>query len=129
MVRTASRPRASVGPRSSMPRWSAPGARTASTAPVLICLASSLAVERTGAPAYWISTIIGTAAAFILLLPIAIWFSALFPVASDLGKTGYFEPVAPQLSTTVIGALASSPVGTATRKRLPSRVTSHAAVF
>ena len=55
---------------------------------VIICLATSLAVARSGPPAYWIATLIGGAAIFMLLSPLAIWFSALFPVASDLGKTG-----------------------------------------
>lgn len=55
---------------------------------LLICLATSLAVARSGPPAYWVATIIGGWATFLLLSPLAIWFSALFPVASDLGKTG-----------------------------------------
>jgi hypothetical protein len=55
---------------------------------LIVCLATALAVARSGPPSYWIATIIGGATTFILLCPLAIWFSALFPVASDLGKTG-----------------------------------------
>ena len=55
---------------------------------LVICLATSLAVARSGPPAYWIAAIIGGGATFLLLCPVAIWFSALFPVASDLSKTG-----------------------------------------
>jgi len=55
---------------------------------LIVCLVTALAVARSGPPAYWIATIIGGAATFVLLCPLAIWFSALFPVASDLGKTG-----------------------------------------
>lgn len=55
---------------------------------MIICLASALAVARSGAPSYWIATLIGGASVFMLISPIAIWFSALFPVASDLSKTG-----------------------------------------
>ena len=54
----------------------------------VICLATSLSVARSGPPAYWIATLLGGAATFFLLSPLAIWFSALFPVQSDLSKTG-----------------------------------------
>lgn len=55
---------------------------------VTICLSAALAVARSGPPAYWIATLLGGGATFMLLSPAAIWFSALFPVASDLSKTG-----------------------------------------
>ena len=55
---------------------------------LVICLSASLAVARSGPPAYWIATLLGGAAAFILICPVALWMSALFPVASDLSKTG-----------------------------------------
>jgi hypothetical protein len=35
-----------------------------------------------------VATLLGGAATFFLLSPLAIWFSALFPVQSDLSKTG-----------------------------------------
>lgn len=54
----------------------------------LICLATALSVARSGPPAYWIATLIAGTATYLLISPLAIWFSALFPVASDLGKTG-----------------------------------------
>jgi hypothetical protein len=55
---------------------------------VIICLAASLAVARSGPVAYWIATLLGGAATFLLICPVALWMSALFPVASDLSKTG-----------------------------------------
>ena len=48
----------------------------------------SLLVARSGSPAYWLTMVIGGAATFCLIAPMAIWCSALFPVASDLSKTG-----------------------------------------
>lgn len=53
-----------------------------------LCLMASLAVARTGPPAYWIAALLGGVAMFFLISPIAIWMSALFPVASDLSRTG-----------------------------------------
>lgn len=53
-----------------------------------VCLVAALAVARTGPPAYWIAIMLGSVAMFFLISPIAIWFSSLFPVASDLSKTG-----------------------------------------
>jgi hypothetical protein len=52
------------------------------------CLFMSLLVARSGSPAYWLTMMLGGAAAFCLVAPMAIWCSALFPVASDLSKTG-----------------------------------------
>ena len=54
----------------------------------IICLAAATAVARTGSPAYWLAVILGAGATFFLVSPVAIWCSALFPVASDLSKTG-----------------------------------------
>jgi hypothetical protein len=79
---------------------------------LVICLATSLAVARTGPPAYWLATLIGGAATFLLLCPVAIWFSALFPVASDLGKTGSGgnpHPF-PMIAGTLCTALFAAPV-------------------
>jgi hypothetical protein len=53
-----------------------------------VCLAAALLVARSGSPAYWIAVLCGGVAIFCLIAPIALWFSALFPVASDLSKTG-----------------------------------------
>ena len=58
------------------------------SAGMLVCLAASVAVAHAGALPYWIAVVLGAAATFFLISPIAIWFSAIFPVASDLSKTG-----------------------------------------
>ncbi len=55
---------------------------------VAVCLAADLAVAHTGPPAYWIAVGLGAVATFFLISPLGIWFSAVFPVASDLSKTG-----------------------------------------
>ena len=54
----------------------------------LACLLTATAVARSGSPAYWLAVILGGAATFCLVAPLAIWCSALFPVANDLSKTG-----------------------------------------
>ncbi len=78
---------------------------------LVICLATSLAVAPSGPAAYWIATILGGAATFLLMCPVAIWFSALFPVASDLGKTGSGgnpHPL-PMIAGTILTALFALP--------------------
>lgn len=55
---------------------------------LLVCVLTALSVAPSGPAPYWIATLIGGVATFVLLCPLAIWFSALFPVASDLSKTG-----------------------------------------
>ena len=55
---------------------------------LLICLAASVAVAHSGALPYWIAVFLGTVATFFFISPLAIWFSSVFPVASDLSKTG-----------------------------------------
>ena len=55
---------------------------------ILICLMTSSAAAHSGPWPYWIAVILGAIAVFFLISPVAIWFSALFPVASDLSKTG-----------------------------------------
>jgi len=54
----------------------------------LACLLTATAVARSGSPAYWLTVILGGAATFCLIAPLAIWCSAIFPVANDLSKTG-----------------------------------------
>ncbi|HEY7474142.1 MAG TPA: hypothetical protein VH679_03970 [Vicinamibacterales bacterium] len=39
-------------------------------------------------PALWLAVILGVIATYVLLSPIFVWLSAIFPVASDLSKTG-----------------------------------------
>jgi hypothetical protein len=36
----------------------------------------------------WLSVVPGIAATYLLLSPVAVWMSALFPVSADLSKTG-----------------------------------------
>jgi uncharacterized membrane protein len=55
---------------------------------LLVCVLTALAVAPSGPAPYWIATVIGGMATFVLLCPLAIWFSAMFPVSSDLSKTG-----------------------------------------
>jgi hypothetical protein len=71
----------------------------------------ALVVAPTGSPYYWAATMVGAVAAFILLGPIMIWLSALFPVPSDLSKTGAGgnpHPV-PTLAGTFLILLAAAP--------------------
>jgi hypothetical protein len=54
----------------------------------LACLVTATVVAHSGSPAYWLAVILGGVATFCLVAPLAIWCSALFPVANDLSKTG-----------------------------------------
>ena len=53
-----------------------------------MCLVAALIVAPIGSPFYWVAVIFGGIATYLLLGPIGVWLSALFPVASDLSKTG-----------------------------------------
>jgi len=53
-----------------------------------VCLVASVAVAHAGPLPYWIAVFLGALAALCLISPMAVWFSAIFPVASDLSKTG-----------------------------------------
>lgn len=55
---------------------------------VAICVVATLAVSHNGSPLDWLTTLAGGAGTYLLLGPVAVWMSALFPVASDLSKTG-----------------------------------------
>jgi hypothetical protein len=55
---------------------------------MLITLAASIAVAPSGSPYLWLSVIVAALAIYLLLSPITVWMSALFPQASDLSKTG-----------------------------------------
>jgi hypothetical protein len=57
-------------------------------ATVLLCLVCSLIVAAGGSPLVWLSVLMGGAATYLLMSPFGAWMSALFPVASDLSKTG-----------------------------------------
>jgi hypothetical protein len=54
----------------------------------LSCFLIAMLIARSGSPAYWLTVIFGGVATFCLIAPLAIWMSALFPVANDLSKTG-----------------------------------------
>jgi hypothetical protein len=53
-----------------------------------LSLVAALVVAPGGAPSLWIAAFAGTVAVYLMVSPIAVWLSALFPVASDLSKTG-----------------------------------------
>ena len=54
----------------------------------MITLACALVVAPGGSPWLWLATLFGGAATFLAISPVAAWMSALFPIASDLSKTG-----------------------------------------
>ncbi|HEX5217581.1 MAG TPA: hypothetical protein VFV98_19105 [Vicinamibacterales bacterium] len=58
------------------------------TATLALALAASLLVSPAGSIALWLTVIAGTYASYLLISPAAVWLSALFPLASDLTKTG-----------------------------------------
>ena len=53
-----------------------------------LCLIAALAISPGGSIFLWLSAILGIAATYLLLSPVAVWMSALFPVSADLSKTG-----------------------------------------
>jgi hypothetical protein len=53
-----------------------------------LSVGGAAAVNPTGSPYSWLAVLLGGAATYLLMSPIAIWMSALFPVAADLSKTG-----------------------------------------
>jgi hypothetical protein len=53
-----------------------------------LCVAGAFLVNPTGSPFSWLAILLGGAAVYLLMSPFAIWFSALFPVAADMSKTG-----------------------------------------
>lgn len=55
---------------------------------VAICLIASMAVASNGSPLIWLAVLLGGVSTYLLLSPICVWLSALFPLASDLSKTG-----------------------------------------
>jgi hypothetical protein len=54
----------------------------------LVSFACAVSVAPGGSAWLWLATFVGGVAAFLILSPVAAWVSALFPVASDLSKTG-----------------------------------------
>ena len=53
-----------------------------------LAIVAALLVAANTSPALWLAVILGLMATYILLSPMFVWMSALFPVASDLSKTG-----------------------------------------
>jgi hypothetical protein len=76
-----------------------------------LCAISSLVVAPSGPPALWLAALLGLLSAYLLLTPLMVWLSAMFPVASDLSKTGSggnLHSVA-MLAGTLLTALAAAP--------------------
>ena len=83
------------------------------TAGTLSLLAAILIAPR-GPFVYWLATIFGGMATFALLSPIAVWFSALFPMPADLSKTGTGgnpHPLPMFAGTVIVLVLAAPAVG------------------
>jgi hypothetical protein len=55
---------------------------------VLISLACVLLAAPVGSPLLWLATLAGGLATYLVLSPLAAWFSVWLPVAADLSKTG-----------------------------------------
>jgi hypothetical protein len=53
-----------------------------------LAIVPALLVAANSPPSLWVAVILGVIATYVLLSPIFIWLSAIFPVASDLSKTG-----------------------------------------
>ena len=53
-----------------------------------VCLVAAVAVAAGGSPLTWIAVALGGCATYFLLSPLSVWLSALFPLASDLSKSG-----------------------------------------
>ncbi len=56
--------------------------------PVLVCFGVAITLCPTGTPHAWIAVLLAAVATQLLLSPVAVVMSALFPVAADLSKTG-----------------------------------------
>ena len=65
-----------------------PAARRAGKKPKKMPVAAAAAINPTGSPYLWIAVLLGGLAVYLLMSPLAILMSALFPVAADLSKTG-----------------------------------------
>jgi hypothetical protein len=53
-----------------------------------LAVVSAVVVAPGGSVGLWIAAILGTAAVYLMISPVAVWMSALFPVASDLNRAG-----------------------------------------
>jgi hypothetical protein len=78
---------------------------------VVICVLMAAIASPSGSPLLWLAVLIGGLATYLWLTPMMVWLSALFPLASDLSKTGSGgnpHPV-PMLAGTALTALAALP--------------------
>lgn len=78
-----------------------------------LALVSAILVADKSAPSLWIAVLLGVFAAYVLLSPAYVWLSALFPVASDLSKTGSGgnpHPL-PMLAGLVLVLISAAPAG------------------
>jgi hypothetical protein len=78
-----------------------------------LAIVSALLVAETSSPLLWIAVLLGVFAAYVLLSPAYVWLSALFPVASDLSKTGSGgnpHPL-PMLAGMVLVLVCAAPAG------------------
>jgi hypothetical protein len=55
---------------------------------LMLALVPALVVAANSPPALWVAVVLGVVTAYLLLGPLYVWLSAIFPVASDLSKTG-----------------------------------------
>jgi len=53
-----------------------------------VAVVSAFVVAPGGSPALWLAALLGAAAIYLMISPVAVWMSALFPVTSDLNRTG-----------------------------------------
>jgi hypothetical protein len=54
----------------------------------LLSLACMLIVAPGGSPLFWLATVMGGAAAYLILSPLCACLSLMIPIAADLSKTG-----------------------------------------
>ncbi|HYN10378.1 MAG TPA: hypothetical protein VES67_23525 [Vicinamibacterales bacterium] len=53
-----------------------------------LAVVAALLVAANSSPSLWLAVVVGVMSTYVLLSPLFVWMSALFPVASDLSKTG-----------------------------------------
>ena len=78
-----------------------------------INLVAALAVAANGSPMLWLASLLNAGAMFLLLSPLCVWLSALFPMAADLSKAGSGgnpHPL-PMLGGTVVVLALAAPGG------------------
>jgi len=78
-----------------------------------LALIATVVVAPTGAMTLWLSTLLGAVAVSLLVVPVALWLSTIFPVRSDLSKLSRAAGGSrPHVVSTLVGLL-SVPVGAA----------------